>query len=206
MGLMLRVGLHGSYWGNDFNTSNHLTMEQMKVNAEYIAKSLLASGWSLNAIAGMLGNMQSESSINPGRWESDIVGGDPSRHGYGLVQWTPYTKYTQWQQVALDPSTMDNNLKRINYEVENEIQWIPTTTYPISFKQFKISNASPYDLAIMFIANYERPADPNQPIRGEQANFWFEYLGGVIPTTKPKKKKGYNWVLYANKLRNHKKY
>ena len=60
--------------------------------------------------------MQSESSINPGRWESDRVGGNPDAHGYGLVQWTPYTKYTNW--VSGDPSTMDNNIsiKEYNYE------------------------------------------------------------------------------------------
>ena len=65
MGLSLRTGTYGNYWGNDYNTSNHLTLEQMKINAEYIAKSLLSSGWTLQAICGMLGNMQSESSINP---------------------------------------------------------------------------------------------------------------------------------------------
>lgn len=65
MGLSLRTGTFGNYWGNDYNTSNPLTLEQMKINAEYIAKSLLVSGFTLNAICGMLGNMQSESSINP---------------------------------------------------------------------------------------------------------------------------------------------
>lgn len=65
MGLSERTGTYGTYWGNDFNSSNSLTMEQMQVNATYIWTSLSASGWSLNAVAGMLGNMQSESSINP---------------------------------------------------------------------------------------------------------------------------------------------
>lgn len=65
MGLSLKTGTYGNYWGNDFNSSNTLTLEQMKVNVEYIAKSLLSSKWTLQAICGMLGNMQSESSINP---------------------------------------------------------------------------------------------------------------------------------------------
>lgn len=65
MALSLRNGDYGEYWGNDFNSSNALNDEQMKINATYIYKALTEKGWSLNAIAGILGNMQSESSINP---------------------------------------------------------------------------------------------------------------------------------------------
>lgn len=164
MGLEQRTGLYGTYWGNTYNSSNALTMEQMKVNASYIARYLQGQGWTINAIAGMLGNMQSESSINPGRWQSDIVApSDPTYAGYGLVQWTPYTKYTNW--VTGDPSTMDNNISRILYEVQNNIQWIATTTYNFSFSEFTHSTDSAYNLAMAFLANYERPSDPNQPTR-----------------------------------------
>ena len=74
------------------------------------------------------GNMQSESAINPGRWQSDIVMPDPTYAGYGLVQWTPYTKYTNWivNQGFSDPSEMDANIFRILYEVSNNLQWIAT--------------------------------------------------------------------------------
>lgn len=144
--------------------------------------------------------MQSESAINPGRWEGNRVEGDPTNHGYGLVQWTPYTKYTNW--VSGDPSTMDNNLSRIIYEVENNLQWIATSTYNYSFREFTKSTESPYNLALAFLANYERPADPNQPVRGTQAEFWYQFLGGVQPTPIGKKKKTkFKWVLYANKIR-----
>ncbi len=204
MALEERTGIFGKYWGNTYDSSVALNMEQMKINATYIWLSLREKGWSMNAVAGMLGNMQSESSINPGRWESNIVGGDPTAHGYGLVQWTPYTKYTDWivNQGYNDPSEMDANLFRINYEVDNEIQWIPTTQYPFTFNQFKISQLSPYELAMMFIVNYERPADPDQPARGTQAEFWFEFLGGVVPPTPTvKKKNNFPWVIMTNKLR-----
>ena len=40
-------------------------MEQMQVNARYIWAYLQTQGWTLNAVAGILGNMQSESAINP---------------------------------------------------------------------------------------------------------------------------------------------
>lgn len=110
----------------------------------------------------------------------------------GLVQWTPYTKYTEW--VSGDPSTMDNNLSRIIYEIENNLQWIPTQTYNFSFEEFSKSELSPYELGLAFLSNYERPADPNQPQRGTQAEFWFEFLGGIISRKKKNK-----WLLERNK-------
>ena len=186
MALMIRVGLYGSYWGDTPDTSHALSYEQEQLNATYIWQSLGRRGWTKNAVAAMLGNMQSESSINPGRWEGNVVGGDPYQHGYGLVQWTPYTKYTEWapQNGYSDYSEMDANLARIEYEVANEIQWIATSAYPMTFAEFKASEDSPYNLAMAFLANYERPADPDQPQRGEQAQAWFEYLGGITPTKK----------------------
>jgi len=200
MALSQRVGQFGYYWGNDYNSSNALNQSQMEENATYIYLSLTVSGWSLEAICGMLGNMQSESSINPGRWEGDNVGVGP---GYGLVQWTPYTKYTDW--CTGDPSDMDNNLSRINYEVANGLQWIATSEYPMSFNEFKTSEDSPYNLAMAFLRNYERPADPNQPQRGEQAMAWYQYLTGVSPTPPipgiTNKKNKFNFVLFDKKRR-----
>ena len=60
-----RYGQYGLYYGNDYSSSEALTLTQMQINAEYIYRALTAQGWTLNAIAGILGNMQSESSINP---------------------------------------------------------------------------------------------------------------------------------------------
>ena len=65
MGLEQRTGTYGTYWGNTYNSSNTLTMSQMEINATYIWSALSYQGWTLNAVAGMLGNMQSESAINP---------------------------------------------------------------------------------------------------------------------------------------------
>lgn len=200
--LTLRIGKYGNYWGNDYLSSNGLNMEQMQVNATYIFNSLSDSGFSINAIAGMLGNLQTESSINPGRWEGNNVGVGP---GYGLVQWTPYTNYINWatSNGYPDPSVIDGQLARINFELENGLQWIPTEKYPMTFEEFKLSTLPPDYLADVFIKNYERPLNPNQPIRGEQAIYWYEFLGGITPLIPKTKKSKFKWVLYARKLRNH---
>lgn len=129
---------------------------------------------------------------------------DPTYAGYGLVQWTPYTKYTNWivNQGFLDPSEMDANIFRILYEVANDLQWIATIQYNYSFEDFTHSTDTPYNLGMAFLTNYERPLDPNQPIRGTQAQAWYEFLGGIIPPTPSRtKKKKFPWAVMTNKIR-----
>ena len=146
----------------------------MTINANYIFSYLSSRGWTKNAICGMLGNLQTESTINPGIWQG-LHQGNMSG-GFGLVQWTPASKYIDW--ATGDYTTMDNNLKRILYEVSNNVQWISTSKFPMSFSQFTKSTQTPEYLAEAFITNYERPADPTQPIRGTQARYWWDTVQG----------------------------
>lgn len=153
-----------------------LSQEQMENNATLLWQFFQTRGWSLNAVCGMLGNIQAESTINPGRWQEGIV--EPQQ-GYGLVQWTPSTNVTDWLTANDYPIDSGNGqCERIVYEKDNNLQWIPTSSYPYSFTSFSTSTDSPYDLAMAFLANYERPAEPNQPARGMLAEIWFEYLTG----------------------------
>lgn len=213
MALELRNGIFGDYYGNTYDTSNPLSKDKMEVNALYIYSYLKHEGWTDNSICALLGNMQAESTINPGRWQSDRVGGDASGHGYSLVQWTPYTKYTNWcsSQGYSDPSEMDSALARIRYEVANSIQWIGVGSfYGMSFKEFTQSNESVRTLASAFLLCYERPADQSSSVqnyRGELAESWYTYLTGKEPTTpgKKSKRKKYNFILF-NKRRRRKNY
>ena len=206
----LRSGSFGGYYGSLQNESTPLTTEEMKQNAIYIYSYLLASGWSVNAIAGMLGNLQAESTINPGRWQSDDAGN--TSMGYGLVQWTPSTKYTDWcsEQDITDPSAMDSNLSRILYEVENSVQWISTSAYPLSFKDFSTSKASVSELAKAFLLCYERPADQSESVQEYRASLsllWYSALTGETPiepetpTTTRKKKRSNYFLLFNQRKR-----
>ena len=200
MALSLRTGEFGNYWGNDYNTSNALNRSQMEINATYIYNALTSRGWTLNAISGILGNMQAESSINPGRWQGNNVGVGPA---YGLVQWDPFTKYTNWASSrGIDASAMDSNLLRIDYEIANNLQWIATSQYNFSFSAFTTSNESPEYLASAFLKNYERAGVEVEEQRRENARRWYEFLGGITPPTPTDVKKGkFKWVLYSRKLR-----
>lgn len=176
--------------------NRYLTLDEMEINAQYILDKLLSKGWTKESICGTLGNMQSESTINPGIWESLLEGNMSG--GFGLVQWTPASKYTSWaDSKGFAWGDIDGQIERLVYEVENGLQWISTPTYPMTFKEYVESTSSPYELAMVFIANYERPLEPNQPIRGTQADYWYEKLtGGVIPPD-PKKKKGMPIWMYG---------
>ena len=54
MGLELRTGTYGQYYGNTYNSSNTLTRSQMELNATYVWNYLRSQGWTMNAVAGML--------------------------------------------------------------------------------------------------------------------------------------------------------
>lgn len=193
-----RIGKYGTYYGSVYSASVSLTTDEMNTNATYIFHYLSQAGWTVNSIAGILGNMQAESSLNPGRWQSDYVGNTSG--GYGLVQWTPATNYLNW--VKGDASTMDNNLSRILYELENGLQWIATEAYPLSFAEFSQSDKSPAYLASAFLKNYERAGVEVEETRKKNAESWYTFITGLPAwREKRKKKKGYNFVLFNRQKR-----
>lgn len=179
--------------------NRYLSMEEMQNNAGYIWWYLSQRGWTANAVAGMLGNMQTESTINPGIWESLNAGNTSG--GFGLVQWTPATKLINWaNDNGLDYTLMDTQLARIVWEQENENgQFSPAGSYNMTFTEFKESTLSPYELGLIFLACYERPADPDQPNRGTQAEYWYEYITGLsFDGEEENKRKGLPlWLLYV---------
>ena len=184
------------------SANRYLSLSEMQNNALYIYGYLSGAGWTLNAIAGMLGNFQSESTINPGLWQNLAVDVGPA---FGLVQWDPFTKYTDWcAELGLNPASMDSALMRIEWELANRQQYYPTSDYPETFAEFKASTKSPYYLGMAFMRNYERPANQNQTARGTQAEYWYTYLSGTEPPPRPgtpskRKKRKYNFVLFGRK-------
>lgn len=211
----LRTGMFGQYYGSYVDESEPLTTEQMRVNASYIYYALNYRGWTPQAIAGVLGNMQHESGLNPGRWEGDLVGEGP---GYSLVQWTPFTTYTTWcdSEGRYDYSEMDNAIARIDYELAEGLQYYETEEYPLTFREFTESTNSPYELAAAFAWNYERSwvvlygSEEEKAAlraqRGRAAQEWYSFFPSIDPnlppgpTPNPKtKRKKYNFVLFGKR-------
>ena len=165
--------------------NRYLSTGEMQNNAQIIFNALLLKGWTKNAIAGMLGNVQKESTINPGIWQN--LTPNPSL-GWGLVQWTPSTNYTNWASAngyANDDG--DGQLVWIDSVTVSAGQWIPTTKYPETFAEFKASTQTPEYLADCFLKNFERPKEINQPDRQQYARYWFDWWeGSPVPPPNPK--------------------
>lgn len=164
------------------SANRYLSQSEMEGNATYIWSFFNSKGWSINAVAAMLGNMQTESTINPGIYES--LDDTSASNGFGLVQWTPNTKYKEWADAngyGGNYANIDGQLERIIYELKNGLQWITTSKYPMTFETFSTSNMPVETLAQIFLYNYERAADLNQPNRSTQARAWYNYLQGIEP-------------------------
>ncbi len=163
------------------SSNSYLSYADMQNNALIIADICYSWGWSKNAISAMLGNMQAESSINPGIWESLI----PYGGGYGLVQWTPYTKYSDWatEQGYSWEGNGDAEMARILYESQNNIQWFYNAEIgiapPITFTEFTTSTADINTLSNYWLWFYEHPADPywaTQQLRQSYTQYWYDYI------------------------------
>lgn len=165
---------------NDWIYGNRwLTIGEMQNNASIVFEYLKQRNWTIQSISALLGNMGGkyslgESSINPGIWQNLTI--NPS-NGFGLVQWTPSTNYTDWAEAnGFDKNDGYGQLKWIDEETVNKGQWIQTTEYPISFDSFKVSDLTPEYLAYAFLYNFERPANLNQPERQQNARYWYDYF------------------------------
>ena len=163
--------------------NDYLTDAEMEVNARTIFKTLRAYNWSKESICAMLGNMESESTINPGIYEG--LDSSSSTNGFGLVQWTPNRFFKLWvdEQGSNDYGNLFIQLSRIRYELDNGLQWIETDAYPMSFESFSKSTRDVETLAQAFLYNYERPASLDQPNRSTQARKWYNLLVNENPDT-----------------------
>lgn len=157
------------------SSSAYLKQNEMLINARYIYKYLTDAGWTSNAIFATLGNMEAESKINPGVTNS-------SSGAYGLVQWKPASKLTDWltKEGKGDKSDIANQLSRIVYEAENEEQWQKKLSPYMTFAEYIASTKTCAALAEYFLKCYERPSNTGASVvaaRQSHANKWSTLIG-----------------------------
>lgn len=166
-----------------------LTIGEMQNNATIIFNELLKNGFTVESICSLLGNTGGiytlgESSINPGIWQN--LTPNPAL-GFGLFQWTPSTNYTNWADV--NGYEHDDGYGQLDWLINQTVptgQWIPTSDYPETFNEFKASTKDPEYLAYVFLNNFERPANRNQPDRQRNARYWYEwYTNSYVPPENP---------------------
>ena len=162
----------------------YLSASEMENNAYLVYSYLYTRGWSYNAICALLGNMVKESTINPAIYER---AGDPSS-GYGLVQWTPSTNYINWANArGYDITNGNYQLQWIDEETIPAGQWIPTSSFPMSWNDFIHSTDNIDYLTEVFMMEFERPYLPTAdlPTRKQWANYFYDYLYNLDPLNPP---------------------
>ena len=162
----------------------YLLTIKRQANANKFYSYFHKNGWTKKSIAAMLGNIETESTINPGLWQGRTPPTPPDTEyttdkGFGLTQWTPANKLVTWADgLSLDYTRGDTQTARIQYEMENGLQW--GDDVDISFYDFAHDDTQTLTrLVLAFLWNYERPADPNIELRQEQALKWYGYIGRI---------------------------
>lgn len=152
----------------------YLNQKEKQQNATIIYNSLKREGWSHNAICAVLGNMEQESTINPGFYQRD-------GSAYGLVQWDPSTKYTNWATkngYAYD--SISGQLKYLVYSMQpGKGEWFKNSKHPeyyLSYSDFVTSNSSIDYLTVVFLHSYERAGVAKLENRIKYANYWSDYF------------------------------
>jgi len=155
---------------NDDNNGQVDNGSQLQV-AKDVYSFFKGKGWSKNAICGLLGNMERESALKPDI--NEYSGGG----GYGLVQWTPGSILKNWaNNKGLNYRTTKTQCQRIQFELENGIQYYKTNACPLTFSQYSKSTKSPEYLAECFMRNYERPGVLALAERKASATKWCKKL------------------------------
>ena len=178
----------GGSGGGEGEFPPEIVTDQEK-NAWIVWQYLKSKGYTEQAAAGILGNMDQESGVMP---DTEQIGGP----AYGLVQWDgsayPLVPPATWNgreyvQNLLRAAGISGDY-RIAKTRSQLLEWcmfngqyIPTSSYPYSVAQFKgLTNISTATTA--FEANFERPA-ATHPERIQLAIKWYNKLHGLKPPT-----------------------
>lgn len=175
-------------YGNGYYYGTTITIEQIQGNVQMIYYYFKNKGWNDYPIAAMLGNMRYEGELNPGQWQhGHAVEEMPAEGvGFGLVQWTPWTKYTLWAENYGDWRTNWNlQLDRIQWECDNNQQWVQRHGYTLTFKQFTESASTDIDwLTMAWFWCYEY-GTPLEAQRKAAAREWLAYIQTLPPGPGP---------------------
>lgn len=146
--------------GRDPSFPTQEQLENMIMVASYFRNNTVATD---ACIAGIIGNMVRESTMNPNLWENGI---GATSGGYGLVQWTPATKYIGTSYCPSDyASNADANgngqMQLLQAGIENlwtawPGEWAPSYGgYSYTYQEF-YALTDPLEACKAFLNQYER--------------------------------------------------
>ena len=177
--------------------SVELTQEQKQGNTVEFY-NYFKNMMTLEAICGILGNIQQESDMNPGKMEEGY-GYDPA-YGKGLIQWTPYPSTNpnplfQWAAAnGYDWYDGARQCEYINAEgyftnqtsgALDEKVWYPTGSWQYSWDEFK-AITDVHTAVEAYLYERERAGVAQLNNRLNYADAWYTYLSGIITPFTPR--------------------
>lgn len=168
-------------WHYNIGVEVYLTDEEMYENADMFYSFFANRGYTLESIAGMLGNIYRESHVNPGCKERES-----SDYGWGLIQWTPATILLEYATLhGWDWYDGATQCELIAEEIETDRGvWIPTTRYNYSGEEFS-QLTDLYEATGAYCYERERPGVVALEERYEWAGIFYEYISGHEPPIPP---------------------
>lgn len=160
-----------------------MTEADRENNAIMAAVQLYSYGWTLEAIAGAIGNFVRESNLDPqstGTGGGGLVGWTPLSN---LTRWTSYYGYT-WYDGEKQIEFIDMGVYCSGYDSDSgvpilEAQWLPGRVYGITYSDYKTMTQTPESMAELFMKGYEAPGVPALEERKANARKYFEFLQGM---------------------------
>ena len=172
-------------WIYEMGVAKYFSTSQMQNNATEFYIYFINYGATLEAICGMLGNIQKESTLNPG-----IKQGSSISLGWGLIQWSPSTVLTNWcKTYGYNWYDGAAQCDRISCEGEGTKgasgYWLPTSEYPYSWSEF-LALTDVAEATKAYLYERERAGIEALDLRLQYANEWYSYFtGSPVPPTPP---------------------
>lgn len=184
-------------WIVKVGVNAYLTQSEMENNATEFYGYFNSKGFTIESVAGMLGNLQQESNINPGMKQTASASS-----GWGLIQWTPSSNLTDYATAyGVDWTTGEIQTQLMWDEIINGYggQWIPKPSLGYGYTGAEFSQLTDVAEACKaYLYERERAGVEALDKRLTYASNWYEYLTGVTPPTPPtptKRKRMPVWMM-----------
>lgn len=197
----------------DYSSAGREETEYSRVIWDYLVKKL---GNEYGA-AGLMGNLEAESGLYPDRVQGDIpyssysqnytksvddgvisesafVNNGPNGGGYGLCQWTFYTR----KQALYDMYKAGGYSSIGSIELALDYLWYELQHSYTSVLRVLKSAASVREASDSVLHDFENPADQSASVEEARAAMgmaWYELYTGQTPITPDKRKKGMSFLL-----------
>lgn len=186
-----------SVWTTSFWPLGTYTSDNVKDNATEVYTALTSAGWTHNAACAVIGNLIHESTgINPGQFEGGY--NYSLRHGFGIAQWTPGSKVTNYIGSTAQ-GVADDGAKQVQFLLNTPGQWYTgylnssgysnyygvSAPYYASMAAFSAATDSVAELTKTWAICWERPAASGAGFstRQQYAAYYSAYFGEPEPGT-----------------------